>query len=700
MSKFTAGLNPEQRKAVETTEGPLLVLAGAGTGKTRVITHRIAHMLSKGVSPRSILAMTFTKKAAGEMKERIAKLVPNGGAQELTVGTFHSFAAVSLRQMADRVGVKKDFGICGEDDQLVAMKQALRELQIPEKTLQPRVCLSRVSLLKNKLTSHEVLSQSSDDWESMIGRAYQRYDVGLRTSGVLDFDDLLLYMVKLLQDKKTLKQFQDRYRYLFIDEYQDTNGPQYEIVRLIGAAHRNVCVVGDDDQSIYGWRGADISKILNFDKDFPEATVVRLEANYRSTPQIIAGANAVIRNNTARHDKALRAEGRDGEQIIIRKLKDEDEEALYVVEDIIQRQRDRPGPLGDFAILFRTAIQPRVFELQLRQHSIPYILVGGMSFFDRKEVKDILSFLRLVANPSDELSLLRIINTPPRGIGGTSVEKMLDVAARQRLSLSDVIMRGDEFPELQSSALVAARRLLESLAGLRGLQGRNDLVELVKQLIPAVNYGEEIARCYPDPAMRTKRWDAVNEIMNMAESHTRHRQDATLISFLEDVTLNAQDADEKEETRQDKMTLMTLHSAKGLEFSEVYLVGVEEGLLPHSRSLQEGTLDEERRLAYVGITRAKKRLTMTYVTSRAHYGQRVAATPSRFLYEMRGKVPPPEIFGKPTKVEEEKPAKPAATTPKSKSAPKTAAAKPKAPPDRRRGKWAQVAKSVRGSGSE
>jgi DNA helicase-2/ATP-dependent DNA helicase PcrA len=639
-SRFTDGLNAEQCKAVLTTRGPLLVLAGAGTGKTRVITHRIAHMLAEGVPARAVLAMTFTNKAATEMRERIAKLVPKGRGDDLTVGTFHSFCVRALRQYGERVGVRRNFAICDADDQLMAIKQALRELQIPETAMQPRQCLSRVSLLKNRLVDPAACLAADNEFEANIGRAYQRYNAGLRASGVLDFDDLLLFMVKLLEDPATLAEFRERFRYLCVDEYQDTNGPQYEIVRQIGGGHRNVCVVGDDDQSIYGWRGADVSKILNFEKDFPNATVVRLETNYRSTAQILKGANAVIRNNTSRHEKTLRSALGDGQAIAVRRVRDEEVEAQYVVEDILRRVREARKPLGEFAILFRTAVQPRPFEMQLRQHSVPYTLVGGMSFFDRKEVRDVLAFLRLVANPADELSLLRVINTPPRGIGGTSVDRMLAVAAEQRLPLADVIARASEFPTLPASSMAAAQELMRTLAAQQGLQAGKDLVALVQQVVRAVNYQEEVRRCYPDAPTRAKRWEAVTEIMNMAEVHVRFRADATLATFLEDVTLNANDDRDEPESRDDKLTLMTLHSAKGLEFGEVYLVGMEEGYLPHSKSIEDGNVDEERRLAYVGITRAKERLTISYAETRARYGQRVTVVPSRFLYEMHGQQPP------------------------------------------------------------
>jgi DNA helicase-2/ATP-dependent DNA helicase PcrA len=644
MNKFAKGLNPEQQKAVLTTKGPLLVLAGAGTGKTRVITHRIAHMMSNGVAAQHILAMTFTNKAAGEMKERIAKLVGKRSAKELTVGTFHSFCVRSLRKHAEKVGQRTGFGICDSDDQLMAMKQALRDLQIPETELQPNVCVSQISLLKNRLITPHALRASGDKHEVRMSHVFERYNQGLRASGVLDFDDLLLYMVKLVEDPGLLAAFRTQYRHIFVDEYQDTNGPQYEIVRQIGAKHQNVCVVGDDDQSIYGWRGADVSKILNFEKDFPEATVVRLETNYRSTPEIIAGANAVIRNNRQRHDKALRSAAKSGDPINVQRLDDEESEALFVVEDIKQRQWESKCGYGQFAILFRTAVQPRLFEMRLRSEGIPYNLVGGMSFFDRKEVRDILSFLKLIANPADELSLLRVLNTPPRGIGATSVERMLTVAMETRSSLPDVIRNGESHATIKPSVVNAGCRFLDMMDSLRESVEDGDLVTFVKRLIRVVGYETELKRCYKDQATRAKRWEAVTEIMNMAEIHQRKSSDASLQRFLEDVTLNVNEEDDKDTTDAHRLTMMTLHSAKGLEFGEVYIVGMEEGLIPHAKTIKEKDVDEERRLAYVGITRAERRLTLSCVKSRARRGQRAAVLPSRFIYEMRGKDVPQELI--------------------------------------------------------
>jgi DNA helicase-2/ATP-dependent DNA helicase PcrA len=639
-NRFTKGLNAEQRKAVMTTEGPLLVLAGAGTGKTRVITHRIANMLHQGVSPKSILAMTFTNRAAGEMKERINKLVGGVPAADLTVGTFHSFAVRSLRQYGERVGVRKRFAICDASDQVVAVKQAMRELRIPETRMQPRACLSRISLLKSSLQGPEHLISSDNEWDADIGRVYQRYDESLRACGLLDFDDLLIYMVKLLSDSKTRASFRKRFQYLFVDEYQDTNGPQYEIVKHIGGKHRNVCVVGDDDQSIYGWRGADVSKILNFEKDFPEATVVTLEINYRSTVEILKGANSVIRNNTSRHEKSLKSAIGTGEAIRVSVVEDEEHEAIFVVDDILRRVQRNDGELGDFAILFRTQVQPRLFEMQLRQNHVPYTLIGGMSFFDRKEVRDVLAYLRLVDNPSDELSLLRVINTPPRGIGSTTVKKALVIAAEQQLSLADVLAQASSFSELPAAGAASATTFVGKLKQLQPLSSGAQLVELVKRTISAANYADEIKRCYKDAATRASRWEAIGEIVNMAELHARQKTKATLGSFLENLALAAVEDDDEEDDAKDRVMLMTMHSSKGLEFEQVYLVGAEEGLLPHTRSVQDGDVAEERRLAYVGITRAKRRLTLTLTRSRARYGERIPTMASRFIYEMRGKEPP------------------------------------------------------------
>lgn len=643
MKRHLSSLNPEQRRAVETTEGPVLVLAGAGTGKTRVITVRIAHLLSRGVSPENVLAMTFTNKAAAEMRERVAQLVGKRRAKELTVGTFHSFCARTLRAHAKAAGLPARFSICDASDQLAALKGALRELRIPEARIQPRALQARISLQKNRLVGWEqFLEAAGDDLDELIGRAWRRYEEHLARSGALDFDDLLLRTLGLLRSNDRLRrEFRKRYRYVLVDEYQDTNGPQYEIVRQIAGEHRNLCVVGDDDQSIYGWRGADVSKILGFEHDFPGAAVIRLETNYRSTEEILEAANRVICNNPARHEKTLRSAAGPGSPVTSVRLEDESQEATWVVRDLQAYVREGGGRLGNVAILFRTAVQPRAFEAELRAKAVPYVLVGGMSFFDRKEVRDILAYLKLLANPRDEVSFLRIVNCPPRGVGKSSLERALAFATEQGIPVQEAFERASEIEKLPAAAAEAVASFQRTMAALgQGEPGR-DLVERVRKLIEVVGYRAEVERCYPDARTRDDRWAAVQEVLNFAENHARRAATPSLHGFLEELALSASDEGTNEEPgRRDAVTLMTLHAAKGLEFPRVYLVGLEEGLLPHARSAAEDGVEEERRLAYVGITRAREVLTVTHAAERSRYGRRAPTSPSRFLYEMKGETPP------------------------------------------------------------
>jgi DNA helicase-2/ATP-dependent DNA helicase PcrA len=637
------GLNPEQRAAVERTEGPVLVLAGAGSGKTRVITRRIAWLLGRGVPARAVLAVTFTNKAAREMRERVSALVGPAAAKELTVCTFHSFCLRLLREHAERVGLTRGFAICDEADQLTAVKGALRELRIAETAVHPNAALSRISLFKNRLVTPErALREAADDWEEQVARAYRAYNAQLRRTRTVDFDDLLLLAARLLEEHDDVRaRMQDRHRYLLVDEYQDTNGPQYEVLRLLAGARKNVCVVGDDDQSIYGWRGADVRKILRFADDFKKAAVVRLETNYRSTEEILAAANAVIRHNRSRHEKTLRAAAGKGEPVRILSMEDEEHESQFVTDEILRETRAGRAKLGDYAILFRTAVQPRTFEARLRSARLPYELVGGMSFFDRKEVRDLLAYLRLAANPYDEASLLRVVNVPPRGVGKGSIDKALEAATRDGVSAAVAFDRG--VPGVPPETLETVRRFRSTLAAFASRIPRDGLAASIRSLVGEVGYAAELERCYPDALVRQARAAAVEEVLNIAENYARRTGTPTLEGFLEEVTLAAEDAREEPEEgkERDVVTLMTLHSAKGLEFPRVYLVGVEEGLLPHARSVAEDSVEEERRLMYVGITRARRHLTVTYAKSRAKYGRREACLPSRFISEMKGEAPPP-----------------------------------------------------------
>ncbi len=638
-----AGLNPEQRRAVLTTEGPVLVLAGAGSGKTRVITVRIAHLLAKGVDPKSILAMTFTNKAAAEMRERVGGLVAKDAAKALTIGTFHAFCLKLLKEFAEKLGYPRNFAICDSSDQLSAVKGALRELRVAETTMQPGALQSRISLEKNRLGSPAAyLGRGGDDRDELIGKVWQRYEDHLRRAKSMDFDDLLLNAVRLLREHADVKkQLATRFRYVMVDEYQDTNSPQYEIVKAIAGAHKNLCVVGDDDQSIYGWRGADITKILSFEKDFTGATTVRLETNYRSTVQILGAANRVIENNPKRHGKTLRSALGDGDPVMAVRMADDNIEAERLVLEVHDLVRKGRAKYSDVAILFRTGTQPRPFEQQLRARSMPYVLIGGMSFFDRKEVRDVLAYLRLCRSSDDEVSLLRVINTPPRGVGKTSIDRLLEFATANAISVPAALKRAGEVEKLDPravEAITAFQRLLETAMSRAG---EVSLEALVARIIDAVGYRSEVERLYPDAKTQTDRWAAVMEVAKFARNHEQRTKNATLETFLDELAIDREDKSEDKNKQRDVVTLMTLHAAKGLEFPRVYLIGVEEGILPHQRAVEEDTIEEERRLMYVGITRAQRNLTISYCAERSKYGTRVSSHPSRFLFEIKGQ-PPPE----------------------------------------------------------
>jgi DNA helicase II / ATP-dependent DNA helicase PcrA len=627
---------------VATTEGPLLVLAGAGTGKTRVITTRIAYLLSLGVEASSILAVTFTNKAAGEMRERVARLAGER-AREVTVGTFHAFCARVLREHGHVLGLPRRFTICDAADQLSAVKSAMRELRVHETAMHPSAVLARISLAKNRMeTPESFLEGGSDGRDQLVGSVWQRYREYLGRTRALDFDDLLLETVRLLREHASVRaHYRKRFRHVLVDEYQDTNRPQYEIVREIGGAHRNVCVVGDDDQSIYGWRGADIRKILGFAHDFEGAKVVRLQTNYRSTRPILEAANAVIRHNASRHEKALESARGEGEGVRFVRLKDEMGEAAFAVGEMRKLLRLDEARPADFAVLCRTQVQFRPFEAELRANGLPYVVVGGMSFFDRKEVRDVVAFLKLAVNARDETSLLRVVNTPPRGVGKASLDRALAFATDHGISASEAFDRAGEIEGLSLQSVEGYRALRAAIDGSGLADAGRHLVSRLERFLETIGYREEVRRLYPDPQAREARWAGVLEILNFAENHVRRSASPSLHSFLEELALTSgEEAAEEPEVRGDAVTLMTLHAAKGLEFPHVFLVGMEEGLLPHARAAAEGGVEEERRLAYVGITRAMTTLTLTWALERAKYGRRAAAVPSRFLFEARGEATP------------------------------------------------------------
>lgn len=655
------GLNPAQHDAVKTLSGPLLVLAGAGTGKTRVVTFRIAELIRSGIRAERILAVTFTRKAAGEMQERAGELLSGGKRRRKKdvpkpeISTFHSLCVRVLRRHISRLGYPEKFSIADRGDQESHARSALREIRAPSEAMRPGDLLGFISRWKMKsVTASEAGSLAESDKEHLAAVGYRRYQNHLKNSGAVDFDDLLFLTEELFRKFPTVRREEaGRFDHVLVDEYQDTNHSQYEIVRGLAMGHRNLCVVGDDDQSIYAWRGAEVTHILRFKQDWPEAKVVRLEENYRSRKPIIDYANTLIVHNAHRHDKVLRPFKKDGEPPRIVQHKDEETEAKEVVADIRRKLEQTKLQPRDVAILFRTNEQPRAFEAELRSQNLPYVLIGGMSFFDRREVRDVLAYLKLIANPDDEPSLLRILNTPPRGIGDGARKRMMEAAVTRGVPLWKILLEAGSLSGLSEPARRGAHALVDMITAWQRYEG--PVADLVQRVILDSRYESELARLYPDPNERDARTAALGEVVNAASQfdakQKRKKKPAgdpdspgglrsPLAGFLEDVALGGpNDNDDKDsQLNQNAIALMTLHSAKGLEFPHVYLVGMEEGILPHKRSIVAGdeSIDEERRLAYVGVTRAEERLTLSLALTRRKWGKARDTMPSRFLYEMTG----------------------------------------------------------------
>jgi DNA helicase-2/ATP-dependent DNA helicase PcrA len=661
------GLNPNQNDAVNTLSGPLLVLAGAGTGKTRVITFRIAKLIKSGVAADRILGMTFTNKAANEMKERIGTMLLGESATRPkypkqrrsksqdhdqqkslpTISTFHSLCVSILRRHIEILGYPQKFAIYNRGDQESLARQILRELNVHDKMLAPSQLLFWIGHWKNKSYSPAKAGTSSEtDAQHLAALGYQRYQRSLKLSGCVDFDDLLLLTEKLFVEHESIRVKEaNRFDHLLVDEYQDTNQSQYRIVKALAGGHRNLCVVGDDDQSIYGWRGAEVEHILSFKQDWPDAKVVLLQDNYRSTEAIIEMSNTLIKFNKVRNDKILKAARPGGEKPQINQYPNEQVEAQEVVRSIRTRIENFHRQPRDFAILFRTNEQPRLFETELRKAKLPYILVGGMSFFDRKEVKDMLAYLRLIDDEPDEVSILRIINTPPRGIGKKSVETILDHAIKKKVPLWKVVTGEVQRPNLTSTTVRGLEQLKLLSDNGKRKSGNASLVDVARHMIASSRYRTEVDRIYTDPDDRETRWNTVEQMVNMLGEYEQSKRKPTLSDFLDKLLLGEQDADNEKEKQLKKnaIALMTMHSAKGLEFPEVYLVGLEEGILPHHRSLDndEAGVDEERRLCYVGVTRAEERLTLSMALTRMKWGKARDTIPSRFLYELMGKADHP-----------------------------------------------------------
>ena len=629
----TYGLNPQQAEAVINTEGPMLIMAGAGSGKTKVLTCRVANLLQNGVRPYRILAITFTNKAAAEMRERVNNM-SGPAAKDVWLFTFHAFCARFLRMEIDKLpGYGGNFAIYDTADSQNLIKQILKEMNLDDKRFQPSGILSRISNAKNALQDAAAFArQAGDFYEQKVADIYSRYEQKLQLNNALDFDDLLMLSIKLLQENKEVREkYQDRFDYLLVDEYQDTNHAQYLLTKFLAAKHRNICVVGDADQSIYGWRGADIQNILDFEKDYPDAKVIKLEQNYRSTQIILDAANAVIENNTGRKPKNLWTENKSGADIIYFQAVDERDEARFVIEQLQNLQRTENKKLGDMAILYRTNTQSRIFEEMLIKSGISYNMVGGLKFYERKEIKDIIAYLRVIFNPADSLSLLRIINVPKRGIGDASLAKIQAYAAANNVSLFEAVSNAAAIDGLSSRFVSKLDDLAGIIFELMNLASEAPVEDLIDRVLRDTGYLEELENERTPQAQ--SRIDNLHELISVAQEFAASEEENNLENFLAHVAL-VSDIDDTE-LGEDAITLMTLHSSKGLEFPVVFLVGMEEGLFPHARTLMDETeIEEERRLCYVGITRAKEKLFLSSTKMRTIYGNTVTYPPSRFLQEI------------------------------------------------------------------
>ncbi len=629
-------LNPEQAKAVRTIGGPLLILAGAGTGKTRVITMRIVYLLHEGIDARQILALTFTNKAAAEMRARVASMVDRKQAGALTICTFHSLCVRLLREDIGQLGYKPNFSIYSEGDQLGLIRKVINRISSQDEKLDPNTARNVISRLKNRGPApiHSGRSSQSRESESdLLAAVAESYQADLKTRNAVDFDDLLILAVRLLEDFPAMRnKWQSRFRFLLVDEFQDTNRLQLDLVRHLAGLHRNVCVVGDDDQSIYGWRGAEVSNILEFERHFPEPKIVKLEQNYRSSNAILGIANSLIRQNPRRRPKTLWSELGSGEKVRLIRVPDERKEAELVVDELNRRRLQENSAWSDLAVLFRMNAQSRLLEELLRRSQIPYRLIGGRSFFDRREVKDLLAYLQCLVNPQDDVSLLRVINTPARGIGASTVELALQESATRPLFET---LRAPGFLALLSKRSRAAIEGFVELIDRFETKANEPLVDLavlLESLVAEIGYQSDLRRSSKAPEEALNREENVREVTRSLREYQQRSSDG-LSGFLSEVALD----NEREEDLapdQDSVHLITLHAAKGLEFNHVLLVGIEEGILPHDRSKAEGALDEERRLLYVGITRARRSLMISHCASRSRYGQPTPCTPSSFLKDL------------------------------------------------------------------
>ena len=647
-------LNPQQREAVETLRGPVLILAGAGTGKTRVITFRIAHLIERGVAPGNILAVTFTNKAAREMQQRVAKLIPararnssrrpaeEGSVEKErpTICTFHSLCVRILRQHIEKLGYKRNFVIYDESEQLGVIKKILAQISARGEKVDPAQVLALLSRFKNNGEHHTFSGEPNV--RALAQHIRTRYESALHACNAVDFDDLILLTLKLFTEHPdALEACRARYRYVMVDEYQDTNAAQFSLVHALTREHRNLCVVGDDDQSIYGWRGAEIANLLEMEQHYPEVKVVKLEQNYRSTNTILDAANAVIKNNLRRRGKKLWSDKGHGPKISLHTFSDDEAEARTIVEQIEYARATRKATWSEHAILFRTNMQSRALETALRQAGVAYHLIGGQSFFDRREIRDFLAFLKTFLNPHDDVSLLRIANVPARGLSDVTMERLLAASQERKCSVFTAMKNPAVAVTFQSQARTAIERFVELIERTRArldssepLATGGTLHTWANGFLDEIGYFNELRRAEKTPEAAEGRMRNLRDLAFSLDGEDPNLNPSRrLEEFLEQIALDG-DREAESEGPENAVTLITMHSCKGLEFPHVYIVGLEEGLLPHSRSKEENTLDEERRLFYVAITRAMRTLTISYCVARKKYGQAVSCHPSSFLKEL------------------------------------------------------------------
>lgn len=645
MNPLLAGMNDKQAEAVMTTEGPLLIMAGAGSGKTRVLTHRVAHLIQDlDVLPWRILAITFTNKAAREMKERISQLVDESDAEAVWVSTFHALAVRILRRDIDKLGYKKDFSIIDVSAQRTLIKRILKDFNVDIEKYAPRSVLGAISNAKNAMEGpEEYVKKATGPFEEIVGKAYKEYQHRLALAQSLDFDDLIMLTIELLhKDQEVLSYYQEKFLYVHVDEYQDTNDAQYELVTLLSAKHRNLAVVGDSDQSIYGWRGANMQIILNFSKEYPDAKTVMLEQNYRSTQTILDAANAVIRNNNERIAKKLWTDNGEGEKITYYRGQSDRSEALFVIKEIRDAVDTQQHDYKDFAILYRTNAQSRGVEEALVKANMPYTVVGGSKFYDRKEIRDVLAYLSLVTNPADNENFLRIVNEPKRGIGQTSLEKLRRFALENNWTLLDSAANATLIPGLSARAANKLTDFAKMISDfIKQMSFDLSLTDLTKSILEKSGYEAQLKKS-PTPE-NEGRLENLSEFLSVTEEFDKNYEPSDesiskYVDFLGELAL-VSDLDNVDENSNNQITLMTLHAAKGLEFPVVFLVGMEENIFPLSRAAaDDDQLEEERRLAYVGITRAKEKLFLTNAYSRLLYGRTTSNPASRFIDEIDAKL--------------------------------------------------------------